>query len=97
MQGNLLANSPQARKRARQETQHRARNVAQRATMRTHVKKYLKIIDDSGSDMNIAEKEFRIAVSQVDRAARRGLHHPNKAARLKSRLHARLKKSANPT
>ena len=84
-----MANSPQARKRARQETRHRVRNMAQRAAMRTHVKKYLKLVE--GSDIVVAEKEYRIAVSQVDRAARRGLHHPNKAARLKSRLHARLK------
>ena len=90
-----MANSPQARKRARQEPQHRARNMAQRAAMRTHVKKYLKSID--GSDIEVAEKDYRIAVSQVDRAARRGLHHRNKAARLKSRLNARLKSAVTPT
>ena len=89
-----MANSPQARKRARQETQHRARNMAQRAAMRTHVKKYLKSV--AGSNTEISEKEHRIAVSQIDRAARRGLHHPNKAARMKSRLHARLKSAATP-
>ena len=90
-----MANSPQARKRARQEIQHRARNMAQRAAMRTHVKKYLKSID--GSDIEVAEKDYRIAVSQVDRAVRRGLHHRNKAARLKSRLNARLKSAGTPT
>ena len=90
-----MANSPQARKRARQETQHRARNMAQRAAMRTHVKKYLKSID--GSDIEVAEKDYRIAVSQVDRATRRGLHHRNKAARLKSHLNARLKSAVTPT
>ena len=57
-----MANSPQARKRARQETQHRARNMAQRAAMRTHVKKYLKSID--GSDIEVAEKEDRIIISK---------------------------------
>ena len=62
--------------------------MAQRAAMRTHVKKYLKSVD--GSDAKVAEQEHRIAVSQIDRAARRGLHHPNKAARLKRRLNARL-------
>ena len=90
-----MANSPQARKRARQEIQHRARNMTQRAAMRTHVKKYLKSVN--ASDNNVAEKEYRIAVSQIDRAARRGLHHQNKAARLKSRLHARLKNIAAST
>jgi small subunit ribosomal protein S20 len=66
--------------------------MSQRAAMRTHVKKYLKSVD--GSDVEIAEKEYRIAESQIDRAARRGLHHPNKAARMKSRLHTRLKSAA---
>ena len=67
--------------------------MAQRAAMRTHVKKYFKAAN--GGDIEITEKEHRIAVSQIDRAARRGLHHPNKAARLKSRLHARLKSAAD--
>ena len=69
--------------------------MAQRAAMRTHVKKYIKSID--GSDIEVAEKAYRIAVSQVDRAARRGLHHRNKAARLKSRLNAHLKSAVTPT
>ena len=90
-----MANTPQARKRARQATQHRERNMSQRAAMRTHVKKYLKSVD--GSDIDVAEKDYRIAVSQVDRATRRGLHHRNKAARLKSRLNARLKSAVTPT
>ena len=95
LQGSPLANSPQARKRARQETQHRARNMAQRAAMRTHIKKYLKSVGDG--EMEVVEKEYRTAVSQIDRAARRGLHHRNKAARLKSRLNARLKSAVTPT
>jgi small subunit ribosomal protein S20 len=69
--------------------------MGQRAAMRTHVKKYLKSVD--GNDMEVAEKAYQLAVSQVDRAARRGLHHPNKAARIKSRLHARLKSAATST
>jgi small subunit ribosomal protein S20 len=69
--------------------------MAQRAAMRTHVKKYLKLVDEG--DVEVAEKEYRVAVSQVDRAARRQLLHPNKAARLKSRLHARLKSAAANT
>ena len=84
-----MANSSQARKRSRQDVQHRARNMAQRAAVRTHIKKYLKSVDSGDSEASA--NEYRAAVSQIDRAARKGLHHPNKAARLKSRLHARLK------
>ena len=67
--------------------------MAQRAAMRTHVKKYLKSVE--GNNIEAAEKEYRVAVSQIDRAVRKGLHHSNKAARLKSRLHARLKSAAS--
>ena len=69
--------------------------MAQRAAVRTHIKKYLKSVDNGNAET--AEVEYRTAVSQIDRAARRGLHHPNKAARLKSRLHARLKNTVSHT
>ena len=69
--------------------------MAQRATVRTHIKKYLKSVDNGNTETS--EVEYRTAVSQIDRAARKGLHHPNKAARLKSRLHARLKNSVART
>ena len=88
-----LANSSQARKRARQGAANRAQNMAQRASMRTHIKKHLKALDDSNTET--ATNTYRVAVSKIDRAARKGLHHPNKAARLKSRLHARMKATAN--
>jgi small subunit ribosomal protein S20 len=70
--------------------------MAQRAAMRTHVKRFFKSVDSS-DDLEVSEKEYRVAVSQIDRASRRGLHHPNKAARLKKRLHARLKSADTPT
>ena len=90
-----MANSPQARKRARQENLHRARNMAQRGSMRTHIKRCLKAADTG--NVETASDEYRLAVSQIDRAARKGLHHPNKAARLKSRLNTRLRNIGAPT
>ena len=88
-----MANSPQARKRARQGIASRAQNMAQRASMRTHIKKFVKSVDSG--DTGTTVDAYRAAVSKIDRAARKGLHHPNKAARLKSRLHARMKATAN--
>ena len=88
-----MANTLQARKRARQATVHRARNMSQRSTMRTSIKVFLKSLENE--DKEEAAKSYREAVSKIDQSARKGLEHRNKAARLKSRLNARLKAHAN--
>ncbi len=84
-----LANSPQARKRARQNTVRRSRNHSQRASMRTSIKAFLTALAEGDKDK--AAETYRTAAATIDRTARRGLEHKNKAARLKSRLNARLK------
>jgi small subunit ribosomal protein S20 len=84
-----MANSPQARKRARQAEKHRQRNAAQRSTLRTAIKKVLKAL--RAGDKTSAEAAYKAAVPAIDRAAGKGLIHANKAARHKSRLNARLK------
>lgn len=87
-----MANSPQARKRARQAVRNRERNVAQRSYMRTTVKRVLKAIE--AGDKSVAEAAFQTAVPTLDKAARKGLIHANKAARIKSRLVKRVKEMA---
>lgn len=84
-----MANTAQARKRARQADKRREHNVAQRSNMRTQIKKLLKLINDGEKDA--ASQQFKATASELDKAARRGLIHANKAARHKSRLNARLK------
>ena len=84
-----MANTAQARKRVRQAEKARARNASQRSAMRTAVKKVLKAID--AKDRETAEKNYRYATSLLDRAARKGLIHLNKAARLKSRILAKIR------
>ncbi|MGU9957319.1 MAG: 30S ribosomal protein S20 [Arenicellales bacterium WSBS_2016_MAG_OTU3] len=83
-----MANSPQARKRARQSAKSRLHNMAQRSAMRTRIKAFLKAIKNS--DKDAAAASLQSAVSIIDKNARRGLQHANKAARLKSRLSKRL-------
>ena len=87
-----MANSPQARKRARQQIARRARNIAQRSALRTAVKKFLKLVVP-GAATEDAERAaaYRRATVVIDRAAGRGLHHKNRAARLKKRLNNRLR------
>ncbi|RCX29840.1 30S ribosomal protein S20 [Thioalbus denitrificans] len=79
-----MANSPQAKKRARQADKRRLLNASQRSAMRTSIKKVLKAI--SAGDKTGAEEAYKTAVPMLDRMAGRGLIHKNKAARHKSRL-----------
>ena len=84
-----MANSPQARKRARQAEKRRQHNASRRSMMRTEVKKVLKAI--AAGDRAGAEAAFKTAAPLLDRMAGSGLIHKNKAARHKSRLNARIK------
>ena len=84
-----MANSPQARKRARQNVKRRERNVSQRSAMRTKIKKFLKLVE--AGDKDSAAQVYRTACSLLDRSARKNLEEKNKASRLKSRLNTRLK------
>ena len=60
--------------------------------MRTYIKKFIKSLDEG--DVKKAQSAYGTAASVIDRAAKRGLEHPNKAARMKSRLNALLRKLA---
>lgn len=79
-----MANSAQARKRARQAEEHRQRNASQRSAMRTRIKALRKAI--VAGDKEQAMAAFQAAVPVLDRMARKGLIHKNTAARGKSRM-----------
>jgi small subunit ribosomal protein S20 len=85
-----LANTAQAKKRARQAEKHRAHNAARRSLMRTQVKKVLKAIE--AKDKDGATTAYRSASSMIDRLAGKGLVHKNAAARYKSRLNERIRR-----
>lgn len=84
-----MANSPQARKRARQNDKARAHNASLRSMARTHIKKVVKAI--SSGDVEAAKSAYAVAVPVIDRIADKGIFHKNKAARHKSRLNAQIK------
>lgn len=84
-----MANSTQARKRARQAEKRRRHNVSFRSTMRTAMKKVIRLIQ--AGDRQAAADAFKAAVPVIDSAAGKGLIHRNKAARHKSRLNAHIK------
>lgn len=84
-----MANSAQARKRARQAEKHRQHNTSQRSKLRTYIKSVIKAIQ--AGDKEQAEAAYRAAVPVIDSMAGNGLIHKNKAARHKSRLNSHLR------
>lgn len=84
-----VANTPQAKKRARQGEKNRQRNASQRSNMRTHIKKVVYALE--GGNKEAAAAAYTEAVPVLDNAARKGLIHKNKAARYKSRLNAQIR------
>jgi small subunit ribosomal protein S20 len=84
-----MANTAQARKRARQAVAQNAHNSSLRSTLRTAVKATRKAI--GAGDKAAAAAIFRQATGTIDRIADKKIIHKNKAARHKSRLAAAIK------
>ena len=84
-----MANTAQARKRARQSVKVNAHNAALRSTLRTAIKKVIKAIQSG--DKAAAVASYQENVSVIDRIADKKIIHNNKAARHKSRLTAAIK------
>lgn len=79
-----MANLRSSIKRIRSSRRKAAFNRIRRATARTYVKRARSLIDEGRLDE--AQNVIRQACSALDRAALRGVIHPNNAARRKSRL-----------
>ena len=84
-----MANSPQAKKRARQAIKRRTNNVSKASKFRTVLKKTVYAIE--AGDKESAASAFKSAVPIIDGMVSKGLIHKNKAARQKSRLNAKIK------
>ncbi|MDP1931040.1 MAG: 30S ribosomal protein S20 [Gammaproteobacteria bacterium] len=83
-----MANSAQARKRARQGEVRRRHNASFRSMVRTYLKKVIAAIDTG--DYDKATTAYNSAVPVIDRMADKGIIHKNKAARHKSRLNTAI-------
>ena len=77
------------RKRARQDVVINAANTSLRSRFRTVVKNVQKAV--AGGDKDKASALFKSAQSVIDSVADKRIFHKNKAARLKSRLSAKVK------
>ncbi|WP_027328611.1 30S ribosomal protein S20 [Marinimicrobium agarilyticum] len=88
-----MANTPQSKKRARQNEKARKHNASLRSMTRTYIKNVVKAIDSGNQEA--AKTAYVAAVPVIDRMADKGLLHKNKAARHKSRLNGRIKAMAS--
>ena len=84
-----MANSPQAKKRARQAENRRSHNASLRSLVRTVIKKVVAAIESGDAEQ--AKAAYNDAVPVIDRMADKGIIHKNKAARHKSRINTQVK------
>ena len=83
-----MPHSVSAKKRLRQNVRNRERNRAAKSEIKTVVRELLGALNEG--DAKVAQDHLRTVASKVDRAAAGRIIHPNRAARIKSRLSARI-------
>lgn len=88
-----MANHKSAIKRIRSNERKRQRNRVWRSRARTEIKKARKFIE--GNSLEDARSATLEAIRTLDKAANKGVLHPNNAARRKSRLMKRLAELEN--
>jgi small subunit ribosomal protein S20 len=89
-----MARHQSAVRQHRRSVRHAAINKRNKTVLRTHVKDLRQHIQSK--DKEAAEKALPRVLSAADRAAKKGVIHKNKAARLKSRL-SRQAKAVTPS
>ncbi|CUH59151.1 30S ribosomal protein S20 [Thalassobacter stenotrophicus] len=84
-----MANSPQAKKRARQNERRFAVNKARRSRIRTFLRKVEEAI--ASGDQDAAKAALQAAQPEIMRGVTKGVFHKNTASRKVSRLSSRVK------
>ncbi len=84
-----MANSPQSKKRARQNARRLEVNKARRSRIRTFLRKVEEAI--ASGDKDAAAQALKMAQPELMRGVTKGVYHKNTAARKMSRLAARVK------
>lgn len=88
-----MANSPQAKKRAKQNEKRHLHNMSLKSRARTLLKKTMKLIEQG--DRETAQSTYVKTVSAFGSLVNKKLVSKNKASRVASRLNARLKAAQN--
>jgi len=87
-----VANHKSADKRARQTIKKTAVNTKMKSAVKTYEKKTLAAIEEGNKEE--AMTAFKTFASKMDRAAKHGVYHKNKASRKVARLAIRLAKAS---
>ena len=90
-----MPQSATAKKRNRQNLRNPERNRAVKSEIKSKIRKVLDAI--TSGDVTTAKEQFRGMAKATDRAASSGTIHRNRAARIKSRLSARVKNAEKGT
>ncbi|MBE9079059.1 30S ribosomal protein S20 [Romeria aff. gracilis LEGE 07310] len=91
-----MANSKSALKRIQIAERNRLRNKSYRSAVKTLTKRYHSVLEDYAANpseevQKTVNQNLSEAYSKIDKAVKRGVIHPNAAARRKSRLAKALK------
>jgi small subunit ribosomal protein S20 len=84
-----MPHTPSAEKRLRKSEKRRRQNRT--AAKKIKLQRKTADVAVKGSDAAVTAAEFKKTQATLDRAADKGYIHPNKAARLKSRLVKRMR------
>ena len=84
-----MANTPQAKKRARQAKRRTEVNKARRSRIRTFLRKTEEAI--VSGDQTVAKDAFKSVQPELMRGVTKGVYHKNTVARKLSRLSKRIK------
>lgn len=89
-----MANTKSAKKDIKANAENHARNKSVKSLCRSSITKAEKLIADGNVDG--AKGAVSSAVRTLDKAAEKGIIHPNNAARRKSRLMDKLNAAVSP-
>jgi small subunit ribosomal protein S20 len=90
-----MPHSVSAKKRLRQNLRNRERNRAVKSDLKVAIRKVLQAV--TAGDGTLANEQLRTVAKKVDQAAAARVVHPNRAARIKSRLSARILAASKAT
>lgn len=85
-----MPNIKSAKKRLKQSIARHAKNLSTKRSINTECKKLLATV--KAGDVEKSDAQLRVVAKKVDKAAAKKVIHVNAAARVKSRLSARVKK-----
>lgn len=90
-----MPNIKSAQKQMRVAERRQLRDKSIRSLCKTNITKAEKLI--FSGELELAQKAVVVAVTSLDKAAEKGIIHPNNAARRKSRLMKKLNEAQSVT